>query len=59
MLGVRRNCVSVVTGTLQEAGLIRYVRGNIEITNRIRLAQCACECYGTVKGHYEKLLLAD
>jgi Crp-like helix-turn-helix domain len=56
MLGVRRTSVSLVAGTLQRAGLIRYRRGNIHITNVEELEQAACECYLTVKGHYERLL---
>ena len=31
MLGVRRSSVSIVAGTLQKAGFIRYRRGNIRI----------------------------
>ncbi|GLQ83089.1 hypothetical protein GCM10007881_66120 [Mesorhizobium huakuii] len=33
MLGTQRNSVSIVANTLQHAGLIRYHRGHIEITN--------------------------
>ena len=56
MLGVARTSVSVVAGTLQTAGLIKYRRGNIQLVDIERLEESACECYETVKGHYERLL---
>jgi hypothetical protein len=56
MLGVRRTSVSLVAGTLQRAGLIKYTRGNIHLVDIEQLEQSACECYATVKGHYERLL---
>jgi len=56
MLGVRRTSVSVVAHTLQQAGMIKYVRGKIQIVNLDGLEQSACECYATVKSNYEALL---
>jgi CRP-like cAMP-binding protein len=56
MLGVRRTSVSVTAHTLQAAGLIRYKRGNIQITNLEGLQETACECYETVRKHYRVLL---
>jgi CRP-like cAMP-binding protein len=56
MLGVQRSSVSVVAHTLQEAGLIKYSRGRIQITNLDGVQETACECYATVKSHYETLL---
>jgi CRP-like cAMP-binding protein len=56
MLGVRRTSVSLVAGTLQKAGLIKYRRGKIHLVDLDQLQQSACECYETVKGHYERLL---
>jgi CRP-like cAMP-binding protein len=56
MLGVRRTSVSMVAGTLQKAGLLHYLRGNIHLEDIEQLQQSACECYETVKGHYERLL---
>ncbi len=56
MLGVRRTSVTAVAHTLQEAGLISYARGKIQIVNAKRLRESACECYGSVKAHYERLL---
>ncbi|MCK1641204.1 Crp/Fnr family transcriptional regulator [Bradyrhizobium sp. 157] len=56
MLGVRRTSVTVVAHTLQSAGLIKYARGKIQILDAEALQDGACECYGTVKRHYDRLL---
>lgn len=56
MLGVRRSSVSVVAHTLQQAGLIKYRRGLIQIVDLEGLQEASCECYETVKGHYDRLL---
>jgi CRP-like cAMP-binding protein len=56
MLGVRRPSVSLVANTLQKAGLIKYSRGRVRLLNVKGLQKGACECYGTVKAHYERLL---
>ena len=56
MIGARRNSVSLVANTLQQAGLVRYSRGNIEITNREGLKETCCECYETVEMRCEGLL---
>lgn len=45
MLGVRRTGVTAIAGALQRAGLIRYHRGQVRITDRDGLAAAACECY--------------
>ena len=45
MLGVRRTTVTTIARTLQSAGLIRYTRGRIEISDRDALKKFACECY--------------
>jgi CRP-like cAMP-binding protein len=56
MLGVRRTSVTVVVRTLQQAGLIRYRRGNINLIDIPALRETACECYETVKANYRELL---
>jgi len=58
MLGVRREGVTENAHKLQEAGLIRYSRGHIEILDRPGLERMACECYGVVKKEYDRLLPA-
>jgi CRP-like cAMP-binding protein len=55
MLGSTRPTVTAVAGTLQKAGLIRYVHGRITIVDRDGLEEAACECYATVKAHFDRL----
>ncbi|MBL8770415.1 MAG: Crp/Fnr family transcriptional regulator [Phenylobacterium sp.] len=59
MLGVQRTTVTAVAGSLQEKGVIRYRRGVVDIVDRRALLQATCECYGVIRGHYERLLGAD
>ncbi|HWX05705.1 MAG TPA: Crp/Fnr family transcriptional regulator [Bradyrhizobium sp.] len=56
MIGARRNSVSLVANTLQQANFIHYSRGHIEITNLDGLSKTSCECYATVKAQYNRLL---
>ena len=56
MLGVRRGGVSLAAGTLRDAGLIRYSRGAIRVVDRAGLETAACECYGIVRQHFDRLL---
>lgn len=55
MLGVRRPGVTEVAGKLRAEGLIDYSRGSIRIIDRAGMERRACECYGRVKGEYERL----
>jgi hypothetical protein len=41
--------VTVVANVLQQAGLIRYHRGQIEIVDRPGLEARACECYEAIR----------
>jgi len=56
MLGVQRTGVSAAAGALQQAGLIRYRRGNVTIIDRRGLMQRSCECYGISKREFDRLL---
>ena len=46
MLGASRPTVTLVAGTLQKAGLIKYRRGHVTIVDRESLEAASCECYG-------------
>jgi CRP-like cAMP-binding protein len=56
MLGVQRTGVTVAASALQRAGLIRYSRGNVTIIDRRALLRRSCECYGTSKKEFDRLL---
>jgi CRP-like cAMP-binding protein len=45
MLGASRPTVTVVAGTLQRAGLIKYRHGHVTIVDREQLEAASCECY--------------
>lgn len=55
MLGVRRQTVTVIAGTLQSAGLIRYKHGHVTVLDRPGLEGAACECYAVIRRHFNRL----
>jgi CRP-like cAMP-binding protein len=54
MLGTRRSTVTVAAGMLQTAGLINHTRGDVEIIDRPKLEEAACECYGIMQRQIEE-----
>ena len=56
LLGVRRAGVSKVAYAFQNAGLIRYSRGNITILGREKLEALSCACYRIAKQEYDRCL---
>jgi CRP-like cAMP-binding protein len=56
MLGVRRAGVTQAAQKLQENGLIKYHRGRVQILDQGGLEEAACECFGTVREEYDRLL---
>jgi len=55
MLGSTRPTVTSVAGALQKARLIKYVHGHITVVNRLGLEAASCECYRTIKAHFDRL----
>ncbi|RUR85040.1 Crp/Fnr family transcriptional regulator [Chlorogloeopsis fritschii PCC 9212] len=56
MIGSTRPAVSIVTGTLQTAGLIRATRGKVTILNREEMEEATCECYQIIKQEFARYL---
>jgi CRP-like cAMP-binding protein len=56
LLGVRREGVTAAAQKLQQAGMIRYRRGHIEVLDRRGLERHACECYAVAKREYQRLM---
>lgn len=59
MLGVRRQTVTVIAGTLQAAGLITYRRGHVTVVDRKGLEAASCECYALIRRHFDALRYKD
>jgi CRP-like cAMP-binding protein len=55
MLGVHRPTVSTAAHMLQEAGLIQYHYGKMQIVNPNGLEEGACECYRLMEAEMEKI----
>jgi CRP-like cAMP-binding protein len=56
MLGVRRQTVNATAGELQDAGVIAYRWGRLQILDREALEQISCECYRVNRGIYAQLM---
>jgi CRP-like cAMP-binding protein len=57
MLGSSRQTVNVVASALQKEGIISYAYGRVNVLDRVRLEQGACECYRTVEDLFAQLEL--
>ena len=57
MVGASRQKVTVVAGTLQRAGVIRYQRGRMRVSDRPGLEKESCECYRALRAAHELLTL--
>ena len=55
MLGVQRPTVTLVIGTLQDAGLLTSKYGRIRVLKRGSLEKISCECYEVIRAHFKRL----
>jgi CRP-like cAMP-binding protein len=56
IMGANRKSVTVAALKMQNAGLINYRRGRMQIINRPALEQGSCECYGIVRARFAAFL---
>ena len=56
MLGVQRSSVTLVARKLQDAGLIRYRRGRIQVLDVEGLQDSCCECYAAINAYFQRLV---
>ena len=55
MLGVQRSSVTLVARKLQESGLIKYRRGQIQLLDSEHLEGSSCECYAAINAQFSRL----
>ncbi len=55
MLGVRRESITEAAGRLQRDGAIQYSRGRVDVLDRHKLENNACECYQVVQRECSRL----
>ena len=58
MVGVPRTSVTAIAGRLQQAQLIRYKRGKIELLDLKRLEAASCECYRVIRNEMSNFFAA-
>ncbi len=56
MLGANRTSITFAAQSLQNAGLISYRRGLIQVHDRAGLERASCECYAIVKARFDAFL---
>jgi CRP-like cAMP-binding protein len=56
ILGANRVSVTLAAQSLQDAGLISYRRGVMQINDRAGLEKTSCECYAVVKARFDAFL---
>jgi CRP-like cAMP-binding protein len=55
MLGTDRPTLSLAVGILQNKHIIEHTRGAVQILNRTKLENRACECYGVIRRYNDEI----
>ena len=56
MLAANRKSITLAAQSMQEAGLISYRRGTLQVLDRAGLEKASCECYAVVKERFDAFL---
>jgi len=56
IMGANRKSVTLAAQKMQNAGLISYRRGSMQVVDRPGLEKTSCECYQTVKVRFDAFL---
>lgn len=56
ILGANRKSVTLAAQHMQNAGLISYRRGTIQVLDRAGLEEASCECYAIVRERFDAFL---
>jgi hypothetical protein len=56
ILGANRKSVTLAAQSMQNAGLISYRRGTIQVLDRRGLEGASCECYAVVRERFDAFL---
>ena len=56
IIGANRSSVTIAAQSLQNAGLISYRRGLMQVRDRAGLEGASCECYAVVKARFDAFL---
>jgi CRP-like cAMP-binding protein len=56
VLGANRKSITLAAQSMQEAGLISYHRGKMQVLDRAGLERASCECYDVVKKRFDAFL---
>jgi CRP-like cAMP-binding protein len=57
ILGTNRKSITLAAQSMQDAGLISYHRGKMQVLNRQGLEKASCECYAIVKKRFDAFLV--
>lgn len=57
ILGANRKSITLAAQSMQDAGLISYHRGKMQVLDRPGLEKASCECYEIVKRRFDAFLV--